>query len=196
LVKKPSKIAKFIEYDAKLITEQLGSGDTYDAIEKVVSIVIMEQELIPDSPRYHHRFVFYDPEATVMFSDIIEIHTVELEKLPESTDGTELYDWAKFIDAETEEELKMIGERNPQVQRAVVKLRELSSDERARDMYERREKALRDIDSRERYARAEEREIWQGVVAGKDAEIAGKDAEIAGKDAEIARLRAQLSENK
>jgi len=97
----------------------------------------------------------------------------------------------------------MIAERNPQVQRAVVKLRELSSDERARDMYERREKALRDIDSRERFARAEERQIWQGVVAGKDAEIAGKDAEIAGKDAEIAgkdaeiaRLRAQLSENK
>ena len=38
----------------------------------------------------------------------------------------------------------MIAERNPQVGRAVVKLRELSADERARDLYERREKARRD----------------------------------------------------
>jgi len=80
----------------------------------------------------------------VELSDIIEIHTLELEKLPEGADGTELYDWAKFIAADTEEELNMIAERNPQVAKAVVKLRELSADERARDTYERREKARRD----------------------------------------------------
>ena len=51
---------------------------------------------------------------------------------------------AKFIDAETEEELTMLSERNPKVGKAVVKLRELSADERTRDLYERREKARRD----------------------------------------------------
>ena len=44
-----------------------------------------------------------EDDAGVEFSDILEIHTLELGKLPKSTDGTELYDWAKFIDAETEE---------------------------------------------------------------------------------------------
>ena len=102
--------------------------------------------------RYHHRFTFYDPEAGVEFSDIIEIHTLELRKLPKGTDGTELYDWAKFIDAETEEELTMLSERNPQIGRAVVKLRELSADEKARDLYERREKARRDMAAREKWA--------------------------------------------
>ena len=38
----------------------------------------------------------------------------------------------------------MVADRNPQVGRAVVKLRELSADEQARDLYERREKAPRD----------------------------------------------------
>ena len=85
-------------------------------------------------------------------SDIIEIHTLELKKLPVDADGTELYDWAKFIAADTEEELNMIAVRNPQVAQAVVKLRELSADERARDLYERREKARRDQSSRERWA--------------------------------------------
>jgi len=81
----------------------------------------------------------------------IEIYTLELGKLPDGADGTELYDWAKFIAADTEEELNMIAERNPQVARAVVRLRELSADERARDLYERREKARRDQSSRERW---------------------------------------------
>ena len=38
----------------------------------------------------------------------------------------------------------MTAQRNPQVGKAVVKLRELSADERARDMFERREKSRMD----------------------------------------------------
>jgi len=41
----------------------------------------------------------------------------------------------------------MIAQRNPQIGKAAVKLRELSADERARDLFERREKARRDIES-------------------------------------------------
>jgi len=82
----------------------------------------------------------------------LKIYSLELGKLPDGADGTELYDWAKFIAAETEEELNMIAERNPQVAKAVVRLRELSADERARDLYERREKARRDQSSREKWA--------------------------------------------
>ena len=78
------------------------------------------------------------------------------------------------------------------MKKAVVTLQRLSAYEQARDMYERREKAMRDIDSRERWARAEGRAEgkaegraegkaegekianakWQNVVADKDTEIA------------------------
>jgi hypothetical protein len=44
----------------------------------------------------------------------------------------------------------MIAERNPQVKEAVVKLLELSADERARDLFERREKERRDIASQKK----------------------------------------------
>ena len=175
----PEMRERVVFYDAKLVTEQLGGGDKYHILQKVISIIITEENLIQNSPRYHHRFSFYDPEAGVEFSDIIEIHTLELRKLPERDDGTELYDWAKFIAAESEEELNMVAEKNPQVKKAVVKLQELSADERARDLYERREKALRDIDSRERWARAEGKAEGkaEGLVEGREAsniEIARK----------------------
>ena len=135
-----------------MITEQIGSGDDYEVIKKVISIIITNEKLIPLSARYHHRFIFYDPDAGVALSDLIEINTLELSKLPERADGTPLYDWARFIAAESEDELKMIAERNPHIGRAVVKLVELSADERARDLYERREKERRDISSQKKWA--------------------------------------------
>jgi len=146
---------RILYYGSKLITEQLGSGDEYENIKQVVSIVITEENLIKTSPKYYHRFVMYDCETGVEFTDLLEIHTLELGKLPTNADGTDLYDWAKFINAETEEELEMIAERNPQFQNAVVKLRELSADEKARDAYERREKARRDHNMFLRNARRE-----------------------------------------
>lgn len=149
----PELKKRIILYDAKLIAEQVAIGDDYDAIQKVISIIITDENLIQTNQKYHHRFTLYDAEAQVEFSDILEIHTLELRKLPEGADGTELYDWAKFIAAETEEELTMLAERNPVVGRAVVKLRELSADEKARDLYERQEKARRDRAAENRWAR-------------------------------------------
>jgi predicted transposase/invertase (TIGR01784 family) len=148
----PDFLERIIFYVAKLITEQIGAGNDYGVIKKVISIVITDEQLIKGSDKYHHNFTFNDREFGVELSDVVEIHTLELPKLPVSADGTQLYDWAKFIAAETEEELTMIAERNPVVEKAVVTLRELSADERARDRYERREKARRDMASREKWA--------------------------------------------
>ena len=39
----------------------------------------------------------------------------------------------------------MITQRNPEMKRAIVKLRELSADEKARDMIERRQKGILDF---------------------------------------------------
>jgi hypothetical protein len=50
-------------------------------------------------------------DAGIEFTDLKEIYTLELSKLPKETDGTSRYDWAKFIDAETEEELDMVAQK-------------------------------------------------------------------------------------
>ena len=136
---------RVVFYDAKLITEQIDHKEQYDTIQRVISIIITEENLIPGSSNYHHRFTLYDPNAGVEFSDILEIHTLELKKLPADTDGENLYDWGKLIAAETEEELDMITQRNPEMKKAIVKLRELSADEKARDMIERRQKGILDF---------------------------------------------------
>ena len=65
----------------------------------------------------------------------------------------------------------MVADRNPEVQKAVVKLMEFSADEKARYIADLRQKEQRDIRMWEDYGREQEREIWQKVVAEKDAEI-------------------------
>jgi predicted transposase/invertase (TIGR01784 family) len=135
---------RIVFYISKMITEQLESGDEYDQVNPVVSIVITNETFVAGSPRYHHRFVWYDIDAQVQLTDLEEIHTIELNKLPEQPDNTALYDWASFIAAETEEELTMLAERNPQIAEATVKLIALSGDAQARDMLERRLKGMRD----------------------------------------------------
>jgi len=58
----------------------------------------------------------------------------------------------------------MVASRNTQISKAVVKLRELSADEKARDMYERQEKARRDHEWAMDYAR--EMGIEEGIKEG------------------------------
>jgi predicted transposase/invertase (TIGR01784 family) len=148
----PELKKRIVFYESKLITEQLGAGSNYDTIQSVISIIILDKTLIEGSPRYHHRFAFADLDAGVELTGLVAIHTLELDKLPEAADGTQLYDWASFIAARSEEELAVIAERNPQIGKAVVKLRALSADERTRDLYDRREKARRDEESQKRWA--------------------------------------------
>jgi predicted transposase/invertase (TIGR01784 family) len=143
---------RIILYNSRLITEQIGSGQEYGVIHKAISIIITDEDIIPVSPRYHHRFTFYDPQAEVEFSDTMEIHSIELKKLPEDYDGTALYDWARFIAAESEEEMKKAAERNQEVRKAMIKYQELTADEEARNLLERREKARRDRSMFERWA--------------------------------------------
>ena len=55
----------------------------------------------------------------------------------------------KFLDVRTEIELNMLAEKSPVMKKAAIRLKELSADEKARMLYEAREKERRDNASRE-----------------------------------------------
>ena len=143
---------RVVFYVSKMVTEQISYGGDYEEIKKVISILIADYELIDNSPKYHHRFTLYDTENKVEFTDLIEINTLELEKLPQVEDGTMLWNWLKFLSSENEEDFEMVAEKNPQIKNAVERLAEISSDEETRRLYESRHKMEWDIRGRERKA--------------------------------------------
>jgi len=85
----------------------------------------------------------------------LEIHTLEVpkaRKVNDDAEKTDLLDWMKFFDIKTEEELNMLAQRSPAMRRATLRLKELSTDEKARQLYEARLKEQRDNYARERGA--------------------------------------------
>jgi predicted transposase/invertase (TIGR01784 family) len=106
----------------------------------------------------------HDPDSGSLFSKAMEVHTLELPKLPEQGDETKLCAWLEFIRATKEEEFDMLAEKDPDIGLAVVKLKNLSQDERLRELAISREKLEWDIASREEGA--EKRGLEMGLRKG------------------------------
>jgi predicted transposase/invertase (TIGR01784 family) len=83
-----------------------------------------------------------EKEEHFPFNDLMEIHVLNLERLPSEGEG-KLADWLRFLRAEEEEEFKMLAEK-PMIHEAYCKLQVMSEDEANRMIYEARLKAQRD----------------------------------------------------
>ena len=142
----PDMKPRVIYSQSKMVTEQMASGQKWGVIKRVVSIIITDYVLVPECDKYHNQFRYRSVDG-IEFSDLNEIDTLELGKLPPESDNTELWFWTKFIKSDDEEVLDVIAERSPQMRKAVGVLKELSANERTRMLYEEREKARRDIAS-------------------------------------------------
>jgi predicted transposase/invertase (TIGR01784 family) len=160
----PQMRERIVFYDAGLITDQIDEGEEYGVIKRAITILIVDYVLISESPYYHNRFTLYDPSSAVEFTDLIEIHTLELPKLPETADNY-LWHWLRFLRAESKEDLDMVAQASPKLGKVVVKLLKLSKEERARMLYEAQIKQERDDRARMRGAREEG--LAEGKAKGK-----------------------------
>jgi len=140
---------------AKMITAQIGAGEDYSKIKRAVTIFIADFVFVPENDSYHNRYTLFDRDTGSEFTDLIEANILELTKLPPQDDGSELWNWLKFLSARKKEDLDMIAEKSPQVKKAVARLMDLSKDERTRLLYESRQMMEWDNRLREQSARAE-----------------------------------------
>ncbi|MCL2386829.1 MAG: Rpn family recombination-promoting nuclease/putative transposase [Defluviitaleaceae bacterium] len=165
----PEMRERIVFYNAKILTEQLGSGDDYDSIKKTINIVITGEKFIHEHEHYHDKFTIYSSKTNTEFTDIVEIHTLELPKLPKVSDGTDLWDWLEFINADSEEELVMLAQKSPQMKVPVDKLLEINQDADARALFDGREKQRRDNRALLRKATNEARQegLAEGLAEGE-----------------------------
>ena len=172
----PEMKERSVYYQSKMVTEQIATGQDYSVINRVISIIITDYVLTPDDEEYRRQYRYRTKDGKE-FTNLVEINTLELVKLPLDTDGSELWEWLKFIKSDKEEEMEMLSERNPELKKAVGVLKELSADERTRMLYEEREKARRDIASMMGGARREgieegmQKGILKGIQKGKREQV-------------------------
>jgi predicted transposase/invertase (TIGR01784 family) len=160
--------SRFAEYAAKMLAEQIKRGEHWSQAKRVIGIFIVNDILIPEEKGYYNSYALLNRKTGTEFTDLIEINTLELPKLPEQSDGTVLWDWGHLFLSETEEELNMVAEKDPVIKKAVGTLMVLSEDERERLLAESREKFLYDQYHREK--EAYEKGLAAGEAKGRIAE--------------------------
>lgn len=114
---------------ARSLFSQLKKGENYGILKKTIVIIIADYNLKKEAKEYHDIFRLISNKTNTIFSDIIEIHTLELKKLPKAHDGKELYEWLKFISAEEEKEMEAQAVNNKEINEAYGILKKLSEDE-------------------------------------------------------------------
>ena len=140
-----------------MFTEDLLIGEKYTKLKKCINISILDFNLDEQS-KYHHVYRLRDEDGQ-QFSDLLEVHIIELKK---KLDGTrQVDDWIRLINAKTEEDLDMIHTENAGILEAIKEIKQMSLSKGLRALYDAHMKEIRDRNARDDYVRDE------GIVIGE-----------------------------
>ena len=156
-----------------------------------MSICILDFNLT-SLKEYHHVYCLRDGQGYV-FSDVLEIHILELKKKLKENGTVE--EWLRFFRADCEEDLEMIRTKNPGILEAIREVREMSLSRRLRIRYEAHLKQIRDEKAWKAYERAEARK--EGLAEGRTVGLAeGRTVGLAeGRTVGLAEGRSQIIRN-
>ncbi len=181
---KPNYKNRIIYYLSHLIKSQIKMSENYITINKTISISILNFNLIHDSINYKHIFHLYDAKQGVEFSDVVEIITLELPKLPDFSANDEAIPWLHFIKSEGKEEAMRVVEKYPHLKEAYDQLQELSLNKDAIDEYNMRLKAFYDETTMLRAREIAEENLEITTIELENTKSLLKDAENELKNAE------------
>ena len=130
-----------------------------------------------DDEKCYRRIALCDTETGKEYTDLLEMHILELSKLPpEQKKETDLLQWMRFLGGKCREDFKKMAENNSTFEEAYDVLDRLSADEKKRLEYEARQKAIRDHDIMMKTAKRLGLEA--GIAEGREKGIAeGREQE-------------------
>lgn len=135
-------------YLSKMVTDQMKTGDTYDRIKPCIHVGILDFNFFENDTRCYHAGMFCDKETGEVLTDLLQIHILELKKLPpESQNETGIIQWMRFMSGKNRKDFAKMAEQNEYIKEAYECLEKMSADERKRREYEERQKILWDHNS-------------------------------------------------
>ena len=146
-------------YAAKLLVKDLESGNPYSSLEQTISINILDYTMF-NTEACHSTFMLKELQREEILTDKLRIDFLELPKTEsdKSIQVKRLKKWLRFLNIRDEEDADMIAQANDSmINKAVYILREMSADERMREIARQREKRLHDETSYMETARLEGR---------------------------------------
>ena len=115
--------------------------------------------------RCYRKITFCDTKTGEIYTDVMEIHVLELGKLPPEDQNEEgIIRWMRFLNAKSRKELKEMAKQDEYFGEAYEELDRLSADEKKRLEYETRLKYKRDKYAQLHYATRIGREEGQNEM--------------------------------
>ena len=153
-------------YLSRLYLEQLKQDDEYKKLNGAIGINILNFNLV-NNDRYHSSYLFKESETDEVFTNLMQIHIIELPKFNKkpSEIKDELESWVEFLKEPSAEVVEMLSKKVPEIIEAFEVLKVVSSNEETRRDAEIRIKAMSDKASSLAGAKEEGRE--EGLKEGE-----------------------------
>ena len=139
---RPSTRGRFLYYWAKGFADSLGEGEDYDELPPCVSVLWLKKTILRN-PRFHSIFHLAEEHSHEVFAHEIEFHVLELPNLylADASRQVNLDRWARFLRAESPDEIDQLAQEDSIMTSARNALAELSMDPEARRLAQERETA-------------------------------------------------------
>ena len=164
-------IKRVVFYGCEVYAGQLKAGEDYSKLKPVYSICLLEGTLWAKSPKVHHAFRLTDAQSGRTLNHTLEIHTLELGwynlKEADLPTASPLDRWIFWLmhahEYDRETLLKLLPDQAFQMAtRTLTRISEITED---KQMYDSREKAIRDRQWALNASRSEG--IAEGEIKGK-----------------------------
>ena len=148
------------------VTKQVKLEERYRNIKAVIVIAILDFKIRLDDDKYFHGNIIKDMIDNKIYTDVEQIYTLELPKIPANDDNKELWTWLKFLKSNSVEETKKIKNKIPEVDEAMSIYENFISDEELKSILETQEIKYK-LDRNEWYAEGKEEGKAEGLAEGE-----------------------------
>ena len=157
-------IKRSLYYWSKLYEEQLNEGEDYSKLARTVCINILNFKYLK-TEKFHTGYRLKEIDTNEELTDIIEMHFIEIPKLPKESDEKDMLTaWTEFLRNPESEKVRNLEMNVEEIREAKDELVRMSNDKKQREIYEMRSKILKDNVCA--LNEAERKGIEQGIVKG------------------------------
>ena len=137
-------IQRSLYYLSKMYEEQLNEGDDYSKLARTVCINILNFKYLK-TEKFHTGYRLKEIETNEELTDIIEMHFIEIPKLPEENAEKDILTaWTEFLKDPECERVRGLELSIDEIRQAKDELIRMSNDSTQRELYDMRANSLRD----------------------------------------------------
>ena len=159
-------IKRSLYYLSKMYEEQLKEGEDYSSLNRTVCINILNFKYL-NTNKFHTGYRLKEIETNEELTDVIEMHFIEIPKLPEESDEKDmLMAWTEFLRNPESEKVRSLEMSIEEIREAKDELIKMSNDSVQREIYDMREKTRKDTVSA--LNEAERKGMKKGIEIAKN----------------------------